>query len=100
MDAFKDRLSERAKDTGKPALANQSLGRPVTSTEKALAASLMEIYGSGVHDFGEVARALAARKVKAPVSGRTDWDLALLESELVALNKALDAAYQENGYGA
>ena len=100
MDAFKDRLSQRARDTGRPDLANQTLGRPLREEEKALAANLMEIYGEGTHDFAEVARSLAGRKVKAPVSGRTDWDLALLESELVAINRDLDAAYQENGYGA
>jgi hypothetical protein len=36
----------------------------------------------------------------APVSGRKDWDLALLTAELTALNADFDAAYAENGYGA
>ena len=36
MDAFKDRLSQRARDTSRPALAHQSLGRPLTEAEQAL----------------------------------------------------------------
>ncbi|MCB1388161.1 MAG: hypothetical protein KDK12_03270 [Rhodobacteraceae bacterium] len=100
MDAFKDRLSQRARDTSRPALAHQSLGRPLSGAESALAAAMMEIMGAREHDFGKVAAALAARGVVAPLSGRTDWDAALLGAELKALNADLDAAYAENGYGA
>ena len=100
MDAFKDRLSQHARDTSRPALAHQSLGRPLTEAEGALAAAMMEIMGTRQHDFAAIASELAARGVTAPVSGRRDWDLALLESELAALNADLDAAYAENGYGA
>ncbi|MCW1931166.1 recombinase-like helix-turn-helix domain-containing protein [Pararhodobacter zhoushanensis] len=100
MDAFKDRLSQRARDTSRPALAHQSLGRPLTDAETALSQALMAIMGERVHDFAEVAKELAARGVTAPISGRTDWDLALLTDELTALNKDLDTAYAEAGYGA
>jgi hypothetical protein len=100
MDAFKDRLSQRARDTSRPALAHQSLGRPLSEVEQALAAAMMEIMGTREHDFAAVAAALKDRGVTAPVSGRTDWDLALLKAELTALNADLDAAYAENGYGA
>jgi len=100
MDAFKDRLSQRARDTSRPALAHQSLGRPLTEAEQALAAAMMAIMGAGEHDFARVAAGLAARGVVAPVSGRSDWDLPLLEAELAALNADLDAAYAEHGYGA
>lgn len=100
MDAFKDRLSQRARDTSRPALAHQSLGRPLSEPEQALAAALMEVMGTREHDFAAVAAALKAKGLAAPVSGRTDWDLALLESELKAINADLDAAYAENGYGA
>lgn len=100
MDAFKDRLSQRALDTSRPALAHQSLGRPLSEAEAALAAAMMEIMGAREHDFTAVAAALKARGLVAPVSGRTDWDLALLQSELSSINADLDAAYAENGYGA
>ncbi|MCA2013836.1 hypothetical protein LCM17_20255 [Cereibacter sphaeroides] len=100
MDAFKDRLSQRARDTSRPALAHQSLGRPLSENEQALAAALMEIMGTKEHDFAAVAAGLKAKGVTAPISGRTDWDLALLETELKALNADLDTAYAENGYGA
>lgn len=100
MDAFKDRISERAVDTSEPALAHQSRGRVLEPLEEALATALMEIFGAGTHDFENVAAALKDRKVVAPRSGRTDWDKALLEEELIATNAALDAAYAEAGYGA
>lgn len=100
MDAFKDRLSQRARDTSRPALAHQSRGRPLTEAEQALATALMEIMGRGVHDFDRVAEALAARGLKAPLSGRGDWSADLLRTELAAINADLDAAYAEHGYGA
>lgn len=100
MDAFKDRLSQRAADTGRADLAHQSRGRPLTEAEDALATALMRIYATGEHDFGKVAAALEADGVKAPVSGRTDWSEALLAEELSALNADFDAAYAERGYGA
>ena len=100
MDAFKDRLSQRARDTSRPALAHQSRGRSLSSAEAALSDALMEIMGEGAHDFAAVAEALKARGIEAPVSGRRDWNLALLEAELRALNADLDAAYAEHGYGA
>lgn len=100
LDAFKDRLSQRARDTSRPALAHQSLGRPLTKDEQTLAEALMTIMSSRVPDFAAVAEALAQRGVRAPSSGRTNWSLELLQSELEALNTDLDAAYAEHGYGA
>lgn len=100
MDAFKDRLSQRARDTSRPALAHQSLGRPLSEAEKALAAAMMEIMGARAEGFAAVAAQLRARGLVAPVSGRTDWDEALLMAELSAINADLDAAYLEHGYGA
>lgn len=100
LDAFKDRLSQRAKDTSRPALAHQSRGRPLSLEEAALAEAMMSIMGSPVDGFSAVADALKARGVRAPVSGRTDWDLALLETELASMNADLDRAYAERGYGA
>ena len=100
MDAFKDRLSQRARDTSRPALAHQCRGRELEPRENALAEALMDIYRSGNHDFAKVAAELAARGVEAPRSGRIDWDEALLAEELKATNALLEEAYAENGYGA
>lgn len=100
MDQFEDRLSQRAHDTSRPALAHQSRGRSLNDAEQALAAALMEIYTDISHEHAEVAEALRTRHVKAPVSGRIDWDVALLEQELTAINESFDNAYQAHGYGA
>jgi hypothetical protein len=100
MDAFKDRLSQRARDTSRPALANQCQGRELEPAEDKLASALMEIYGSGIRDFDAVAAELATRGVTAPKSARTDWTKDLLAEELSTINAELDAAYEENGYGA
>lgn len=100
MDAFRERLSQRAYNSGRPALAHQSRGRELTAEETALAAALMEIYASGEHDFAAVAAELARREVIAPKSGRADWSEALLAEELAAINADLDAAYEAHGYGA
>ncbi|QBF33445.1 recombinase-like helix-turn-helix domain-containing protein [Thalassococcus sp. S3] len=99
-DAFKDRLAQVAGGPVPKDLAHQGRGRPVSEPEHALAHAMMEIMGAGEHDFGAVAAALAARGIVAPISGRTDWDEALLEAELVAANASFDAAYSEHGYGA
>lgn len=99
-DAFRDRLSERARDTSRPALAHQCRGRELTEREVAFADALMAVYRTGEHDFAKVAAALAGKGVAAPNSGRTDWTEALLASELAAVNADLDAAYAEAGYGA
>lgn len=99
-DAFKDRLSQRARDTTRPALAHQSRGRPLSADEKALADAMMAIMAAGEHDFAVIARTLGAQGLRAPISGRTDWSVELLETELRALNAELDAAYARSGYGA
>lgn len=100
MDEFKDRLSQRALDTTRPALAHQTRGRALSADEMALATALMDVMSTGEHDFARVAAALRDRAVTAPMSGRTDWDLDLLQGELAALNADLDAHYAEHGYGA
>ncbi|SMH38294.1 recombinase-like helix-turn-helix domain-containing protein [Maritimibacter sp. HL-12] len=100
MDAFRDRLSQRAHDTGRPALAHQCRGRDLTEAEKALASALMDIYGSGTHSFDAVAEALTERGIVAPLSGTSDWTAEKLDAELAGINAALDAAYAEHGYGA
>lgn len=100
MDAFKDRLSQRARDTSHPALAHQSLGRTLNEGEHALASALMEIMGAGQSDFSAVAKELTARGIVAPLSGGAAWTEQSLNAELAALNADLDAAYMDHGYGA
>jgi hypothetical protein len=100
VDAFKDRLSQRARDTSRPALAHQCRGREITPAEAALAEALMAVYGTGTRDYAAVAAELAAKGVVAPKSGRTDWTEALLAEELAAIDAELDSAYAEHGYGA
>ena len=99
-DAFKAVMAAAQAQEGRAALAHQSLGRPVSAREAALAAAMMEIYAGGVTDLARVARQLAERGVTAPVSGRTDWDADLLETELRQANESFDAAYRDHGFGA
>lgn len=100
MPNVNDRLSKRATDSGRPELAHQSRGRVLSDAEAAFAAALSGAFAAGAKDFDAVVQTLRANDVKAPVSGRTDWSLDLLEAELTALNADLDATYQESGYGA
>jgi hypothetical protein len=81
-------------------LRHQSLGRPLTADERALADALEAVFGSGEQDFEGVARALEARGVKRPSGASGAWSAAVLEQELAAINASLDAAYAENGIGA
>ncbi|WP_210403995.1 recombinase-like helix-turn-helix domain-containing protein [Pararhodobacter marinus] len=99
-DAFTDVMAAALREPGRAELAHQSTGRAPSAEEHALAEAMMDIYGSGVSDPAAMAKALTERGVKAPVSGRTDWDAALFEAELTAINEAYDAAYAENGIGA
>jgi len=100
MASFKDRLSQRALDTSRPALAHQCRGRTLTEAESRLAVALSAIFASGETDFDRVAARLEADGVVAPASGRCDWTAALLAEELALINADLDAAYAEHGYGA
>ncbi len=74
-------------------LGRQSLGRPLTDAEIALAAAMEAAFGEGVHDFGALAAALQARGVPAPSGDAAPWTEAKLRSELEAINAALDEAY-------
>jgi hypothetical protein len=81
-------------------LQTQSLGRPLTDAELALAQALERAFRAGVHDFGEVARLLQQESVKRPSGGSEPWSASVLEQELNAINASLDAAYAANGIGA
>jgi hypothetical protein len=81
-------------------LAHQSLGRPLTPQETALAQALEKVFGGGEQDFEAVARSLERDGVKRPSGATEPWSAAVLEQELSAINASLDAAYAENGIGA
>jgi hypothetical protein len=81
-------------------LRHQSLGRPLTGEERALAEALEAIFRAGQHDFAEVASALERNGVKRPSGGAGPWTVAVLEQELAQINASLDAAYADNGIGA
>lgn len=81
-------------------LKYQSRARSLNGAEMALANALEDIYSSGIKDFADVARRLSEQAIVAPASGKTAWDIALLEQELVTLNASLDDAYARNGIGA
>jgi hypothetical protein len=81
-------------------LQHQSLGRPLTDDEAALALALEQAFRSGLHDFNDVARVLEQQRVKRPSGGAGPWTIDVLEQELKAINSSLDAAYAANGIGA
>ena len=81
-------------------LKHQSLGRPLSADERALADALEAAFRAGNKDFDDVARALQAAGVKRPSGATEPWTAAALEQELIRINASLDAAYAENGIGA
>jgi hypothetical protein len=81
-------------------LMHQSLGRPLTPEERALADALEAAFRTGQQDFEEVARALTRDGIKRPSGATAPWTAAALEQELANINASLDAAYAENGIGA
>ncbi|WP_011580160.1 MULTISPECIES: hypothetical protein [Chelativorans] len=99
MDAFKDRLSIKAKDTTRAELAHRSLGRERSEAERALTSAMIDIIATAQAGFAQTAAELFRRRIVAPISHRTGWDEALLAQEL-STHGELDRAYAENGYGA
>jgi hypothetical protein len=81
-------------------LRRQSLGRPLTADEEALAQAMEKVFRSGEQDFEALARALTRDGVKRPSGASGPWTAAVLQEELVRINASLDAAYAENGIGA
>jgi Recombinase-like helix-turn-helix domain len=81
-------------------LKHQSLGRPLSAEERALAEALEAVFRAGEQDFEAVARALESRGVKRPSGATGPWTAAVLEQELATINASLDSAYAENGIGA
>ena len=73
-------------------LMHQSLGRPLSTEERALADALEAAFRAGHQDFEDVARALEQAGVKRPSGVREPWTAAGLEQELAKINASLDAA--------
>lgn len=98
-DAFKEMMAA-ARAAGRPELAHQGRGRPLTQAEDDFAEALMAIYAEGITGEADLAEALVARAVIRPSSGKPDWTAETLAAELEAINAELDAAYLDNGFGA
>jgi hypothetical protein len=81
-------------------LRHQSLGRPLTDSERVLASAIEAVFSAGHQDFEDVVRALEQQGVRRPSGAPGPWTLAVLEQELAAINESLDAAYDANGIGA
>jgi hypothetical protein len=81
-------------------LMHQSLGRPLSAEERALADAIEAVFRTGQHDFVEVVRVLERDGVKRPSGEKGPWTAAVLEQELARINASLDAAYAQNGIGA
>ncbi len=76
----------------------QSRGRPLTESEQAFADALEAAFASGIHDLNAVADALNASDIDAPGGGT--WTVDVLVGHLADINRDLDAAFEEDGYGA
>jgi hypothetical protein len=83
-----------------PRLVHQSRSRPLTDAERGLATALEAVFAAGTHDFAAVAAALQAKGVARPSGSSEPWTLQSLETELAAINAALDAQYASHGIGA
>ena len=81
-------------------LMHQSLGRPLSADERALADALEAVFRTGQQDFEGVAGSLERDGVKRPSGAPGPWTAAVLEQELAKINASLDAAYAEHGIGA
>lgn len=100
MTAKPNWMVSRAEQAAQRPLDTQSRGRPLSVAEQDFAVALEQVFAAGIHDMAQVATALAADQVTAPISGGTDWGGNKLAEELSALNASLDAAFEEHGYGA
>ena len=74
--------------------ARQSLRRPLSPGENALAQGLESIFKSGVTDFPQVASLLQQNGVQPPSGAPGPWSPDLLQEELARINLLLDIAYR------
>ena len=82
------------------ALKYQTLGRPLTAAERALADAMLAFFRTGATDFDAMAARLQADGLARPSGQAGAWTRDVLQAELAAINAQLDAAYAENGIGA
>ena len=78
----------------------QSRSRNLSEKENAFAEALEKIFATGVSDMAVVAEELTAAKIATPGAGDRTWTISILQNELEAINVSLDAAHNEDGYGA
>ena len=97
-DNFKEKIAGDQMGDAAQRRAHQSLGRPLSAAEDALAEALMQLYAEGVETPEAIAKGLNKMAIAPPLSGLGSWTAETLHNELEALNADLDAAYQENGY--
>lgn len=74
-------------------LARQSLCRPLSAQENALALALEQIFAAQIHDFTRVAEELNNLSVERPSGEESPWTHDALEFELKRINEDLDIAY-------
>ena len=96
-DNFREKIAGDQLGAAAQRRAHQSLGRPLTAAEDALAEALMQLYAEGVETPEAIAEGLNRLAIKPPISGSGSWTAERLREELESLNADLDAAYQENG---
>lgn len=75
----------------------QSLARPLTGAEEALATALETLFAQNFHDFAVVATELQVLGVARPSGEEGDWDETVLAREISLINASLDQAYDEFG---
>jgi hypothetical protein len=96
QDGFKDKIAAAQQTAEAWQRAHQSLGRPLSVAEEALADALMQLYADGVETPEAIAEGLNRLAIAPLSSGTGSWTAELLHDELETLNADLDAAYQEN----
>lgn len=80
-------------------LKYQSLARPLTAEERALADAMLAFFRSRSTDFDALARALQERNVARPSGEAGPWTRDVVQTELARINADLDAAYAAHGIG-
>ena len=78
----------------------QSRGRNLSDLENEFADALEKIFTTGISNIADVSKELTVAKVVAPGGGGRIWTVSTLKVELEAINASLDAAHDEDGYGA
>ena len=93
-------MTSQARSSTEWPLDVQSRGRPLTEAEAQFADALETLFAESCHDFTQVAAGLTRLGISSPGNGSTSWSVDSLFEELHAINAKLDAAFDEDGYGA